>query len=320
MLLYIILVFRLEGKVREVEMLEVQNLTKKFGENVAVNHVSFVVKEGSIFGFLGRNGAGKSTIFRMILGILTADEGKILYQGKNIQEINTDSIGYLPEEGSLILTYTVLEQCLYYGMLKSMDEKTVKDELLWWLKNFNMVEYMNMKIKDLSKGNRQKIQFIISVLHHPELLILDEPFSGLDPISVEELKKAILLLKKEGVMIIFSSHRMEHVEMLCEDILILDKGDCVLYGNLEEIKSSYTSKELIVTGKIGKHTASLLSSLEGVEEVNSTGDTYHIKVQELTVINKIFRLLNQSEITNFYTVNISLNDIFLDKVGVRYEE
>ena len=145
----------------------------------------------------------------------------------------------MPEEGSLISTYTVLELCEYYGGLKLIDSETIKERLIKWLTEFNVPEYLNKKIKDLSTGNRQKIQVIISVLHDPELLILDEPFSGLDPISVEELKRAILKLKAEGKTIIFSSHRMEHIEALCENILIIDKGKCLLQGNLKEIEENY---------------------------------------------------------------------------------
>ena len=220
-------------------MLEVKNVSKRFGQTQAVDHVSFQVREGKIFGLLGRNGAGKSTIFRMILGILPAEEGSIYYNGQPIKEKIADEIGYLPEEGSLILSYTVLEQCLYYGALKSMTDTQIKESLLYWLQRFHIVEYMNKKIKDLSKGNRQKIQFIIALLHRPKLLVLDEPFSGLDPISVEEIKKVILELKEQNTMIVFSSHRMDHVEMLCEDILILDKGKEILKGDVVQIKQQY---------------------------------------------------------------------------------
>ena len=220
-------------------MLELKNITKNFNENVAVNDISFTVEKGKIFGVVGRNGAGKSTTFRMILNIIKPTSGICLYNGEKINEKTLDKIGYLPEEGSLIPTYTVLELCEYYGSLKLLSEDEIKVNLIKWLEEFNILEYMNKKIKDLSKGNRQKIQFIISVLHNPDLLILDEPFSGLDPISVEELKKAILKLKEEGKTIIFSSHRMEHIEMLCEELLIIDKGNTVLQGNLKEILETY---------------------------------------------------------------------------------
>lgn len=220
-------------------MLELKNITKKFEENIAVDNISFKVEQGKIFGIVGRNGAGKSTTFRMILNIIEPTEGTCLYNGKKIDSNVLDRIGYLPEEGSLIPTYTVVELCEYYGSLKLLSDEEIKNNLIKWLEEFNILEYMNKKIKDLSKGNRQKIQFIISVLHNPDLIILDEPFSGLDPISVEELKKAILKLKDEGKTIIFSSHRMEHIEMLCEDVLLIDKGKSILQGNLKGILENY---------------------------------------------------------------------------------
>lgn len=220
-------------------MLELKNITKKFEENIAVDNISFKVEQGKIFGIVGRNGAGKSTTFRMILNIIEPTEGTCLYNGKKIDSNVLDRIGYLPEEGSLIPTYTVVELCEYYGSLKLLSDEEIKNNLIKWLEEFNILEYMNKKIKDLSKGNRQKIQFIISVLHNPDLIILDEPFSGLDPISVEELKKAILKLKDEGKTIIFSSHRMEHIEMLCEDVLLIDKGKSILQGNLKDILENY---------------------------------------------------------------------------------
>ena len=225
-------------------MLEVKNLVKKFDKNVAVNNISFNVTEGRIFGLLGRNGAGKSTIFRTILNIFKPDSGEILYNGKKISHKITDKIGYLPEEGSLIPSYTVLEQFVYYGILKSMSEDEVKKQAIYWLERFNILDYADRKIKELSKGNRQKIQFIIAVLHNPDLLILDEPLSGLDPVSVEEFKKMVLEQKEKGKVIIFSSHRMEHVEQLCDDILLMDKGNEILKGNLQEIKARYGNKEL----------------------------------------------------------------------------
>ena len=220
-------------------MLEVSNLSKSFGNVEALKNLNFKAEDGKIFGIIGRNGAGKSTTFRLILKIIEPTNGEILYNGEKINEKILDKIGYLPEEGSLISTYTVLELCEYYGALKLVSPEQIRERLVMWLEEFNIKEFMNRKIKDLSKGNRQKIQFIISILHNPELLILDEPFSGLDPISVEELKKALLKLKSEGKTIIFSSHRMDHIEALCENILIIDKGKTLLEGNLKEIEANY---------------------------------------------------------------------------------
>lgn len=302
-------------------MLEISNISKSFGEKKVVNNISFNVEKGKIFGLLGRNGAGKSTIFRMILNILKPDAGDVKYNDSVIDESHSDSIGYLPEEGSLILSYTVIEQLLYYGALKSMTEKQIKARAIELLEKFNILEYLNMKIKDLSKGNRQKIQFIIAVLHNPDLIILDEPFSGLDPISVDEFKKIILELRDEGKMIVFSSHRMDHVEMLCEDILIIDKGNEIIKGNLKQIKESYGAHELNVTGEIGKYTFDIIKSTTGVTDAIRTSDNVcKIKVDSKDVIPKVFNLLKSCYITNFATTEVSLNDIFIDKVGSKYEE
>ena len=235
-------------------MLELKNVTKEFGDFKAIQNISFKVENGKIFGLIGRNGAGKSTTFRTILRIITQTSGEVLYDNQKITQETLDKFGYLPEEGSLIPSYTVLELCEYYGALKLMETKEIREKLIFWLEKFNILEYLNKKVKDLSKGNRQKIQFIVSNLHEPDFLILDEPFSGLDPISVEELKKCIVELKKEGKTIIFSSHRMDHVEELCDEIAILEKGIIIVKGNLKEIKKKYNNQSLnqIFISRVGE--------------------------------------------------------------------
>lgn len=220
-------------------MLEIKNLVKCFGDNKAVDNISFVVENGKMYGLVGRNGAGKSTTFRMILGIIEPTEGIVLYDGKKIDNKVSDKIGYLPEEGSLIPEYTVLELCEYYGALKLMKSSEIREKIIYWLEEFNVLEFLNKKVKDLSKGNKQKIQFIVSVLHNPDLIILDEPFSGLDPLSVEEIKRAVIKLRNEGKTIIFSSHRMDHVSELCESVIIMDKGKAILQGNIKELEENY---------------------------------------------------------------------------------
>ena len=220
-------------------MLEFIEVTKEFETVTAVNNISFKVEDGKVLGIVGRNGAGKSTIFRMILKLIEPTKGTILYNKQEITQKLLNKIGYLPEEGSLIPQYSVLDICEYYGALKLLDKNVVINNLMYWLKEFNIEDYLNVKIKTLSKGNRQKIQFIVSVLHNPDFIILDEPFSGLDPVSVEELKKAILKLKSQGKTIIFSSHVMSHVEDLCDDLLLINHGKSLLYGNLKEIEDNY---------------------------------------------------------------------------------
>ncbi len=196
-------------------MLKLENVTKYYDTFKAVDNLSFTVDEGEIFGLLGVNGAGKTTTFRMIIGLLESSEGKITLNGKKIDYNITDSIGFLTEERSLLTKLTVKEQVIFYGVLKGMDEKTILKRLDYWLERFHIKEYKEKKIKELSKGNQQKIQFITSIINEPKLLILDEPFSGLDPINVELFMDVIRELKQKKTSIIFSSHRMEHVELFC---------------------------------------------------------------------------------------------------------
>ena len=299
-------------------MLEVKNLVKYFGIKKVVDNVSFKLDEGKILGVLGKNGAGKSTIFRMILNILEPDDGEILYNGEKIDSNISDKIGYLPEVGSLIDSYTVFEQCMYYGKMKSMKTEDIKNNMFDLLERFGITEYANMKIKELSKGNKQKIQFIIALLHNPDLLVLDEPFSGLDPVSVEYFKKIILELKEQGKTIMFSSHIMSQVEMLCEDVVKIDKGKIILNCNLNDIKQEYSSKTLDITGEISDSTLRQISIFGRVEEKEK--NRYIINLANKERINDIFRLLYTSNITKFSVLNVSLNDIFLDKVGTNYEE
>jgi len=193
------------------------------------------------FGIIGRNGAGKSTMFRMILDLIPPTQGEIKFNGKPITQETLNRFGYLPEEGSLLPQFSVLDLCEYYGSLKLMKKDEVLKNLLKWLKEFHLEELLDVKIKKLSKGNRQKIQFIISILHDPDFIILDEPFSGLDPVSVEELEQAILKLKHSGKTIIFSSHIMSHVENLCDDLLLINHGEALLQGTLTDILTNYTT-------------------------------------------------------------------------------
>lgn len=220
-------------------MLEVKNISKSFGNINAVQNVSFEAHSGRILGIVGKNGAGKSTIFRIILDILKPESGEVLLDGKKYDLSQSRKIGFLPEEGSLNASLTVYEQMCFFGSLKHMSEEQVREELFKWLEEFDILEYADRKIKGLSKGNRQRLQFIVALLHNPELLILDEPFSGLDPIGVETFKRILTRLKKENKIIIFSSHRMEHIEQFSDDIVILDNGKLIAQGELQTVKESY---------------------------------------------------------------------------------
>ena len=301
-------------------MLELKNVTKYYGDFKAVDNLSFKVKDGEIFGLLGVNGAGKTTTFRMIINLLDKNEGTILLDGKPIDYSVTDKIGFLTEERSLLLKLTVLEQAIFYGTLKGLDKKTIEKRLDVLLERFHISEYKNRKIKELSKGNQQKVQFITAILHEPKLLILDEPFSGLDPINVEEFMKMINELKNKGTSIIFSSHRMEHVELFCDELVILVHGKSVLQGNLKDIKKKYRKKniQLCCKGDVDK-----LKDIDGVLDIikEAGTDTYIIKISDDTVVDKVFEVVKTfKEVTKFNVEEATLNEIFISKVGEAYEK
>ena len=299
-------------------MLKLDHVTKYYDDFLAVDDISFEIKEGEIFGLLGVNGAGKTTTFRMIVGLLDKTKGDISLYNKKIDYSQTDKIGFLTEERSLLPSKTVLEQAIFYGTLKGMDKKQIEKRLDEYLKEFKIEDYKNRKIKELSKGNQQKVQFITSILHKPKLLILDEPFSGLDPINVEMFKNAILKLKEEKTIIIFSSHRMDHVEYFCDSLIILVKGKSVLQGKLKDIKDSYKEKNVIVKADFDKKE---MEKIKGVKKVIKDKDEYIIKVEDETIVDKVFKELSKSKnVEKFLVEAPSLNEIFISKVGEAYDE
>lgn len=299
-------------------MLEVIDVTKKYGDIVAVDNLSFTIKEGEIFGLLGVNGAGKTTTFRMIIGLLEPTKGKITYNGKEIDYNLKDKIGFLTEERSLLTKMTVKEQAYFYGGLKSMTEEEIEARLDELLETFQIPDYKNRKIKELSKGNQQKIQFIMAILNKPKLLLLDEPFSGLDPINIELFKKVILDLKKEKTIIIFSSHRMDHVEYFCDSLVILVKGKTVLSGKLSKIKEDFGRKNIKVIGDIDE---SEISKIDGVLNVLKDKNEYTISILDNSVVDKVFNCISKyKNISKFVVEEPSLNEIFLEKVGEVYEK
>lgn len=298
-------------------MLKVENVSKYYGDFLAVDNLSFTVNKGEIFGLLGINGAGKTTTFRMIMGLLDTSSGSITLNGKKIDYSTTDKIGFLTEERSLLTKLTVKEQALFYGTLKGMNKIDILNKLDDLLKEFEVFEYKNRKIKELSKGNQQKIQFIMAIINTPELLILDEPFSGLDPINVEKFKEKILELANNGSMIIFSSHRMEHVELFCKKLVIMVKGKSVISGNLKDIKKSYRKKNIIVKGDINIEK---IKQIKGVISITEKIDEYVIKIQDESIIDDVFKEISKSKnITKFMVEEPSLNEIFVSKVGENYE-
>lgn len=299
-------------------MLKVEHVTKYYDDFRAVNDLSFEVKDGEIFGLLGVNGAGKTTTFRMIMGLLDKTEGDITLNGKKIDYSVSDEIGFLTEERSLLPSKTVLEQAVFYGVLKGLTEKEVEKRLDKYLEEFNITDYKNKKIKELSKGNQQKIQFIISIIHEPKLLILDEPFSGLDPINVEMFKKEILRLKKKGTMIIFSSHMMEHIEYFCDSLIILVKGNTVLKGKLAKIKEDFRKKNVKVKADLNEEE---IKKVKGVEHIEKNKDEYTIRIEDNSYINTLFKAVSKYDnVTKFVVEEPTLNEIFVSKVGEVYEK
>ena len=299
-------------------MLKVDGVTKKYGELVAVDNLSFTLGDGEIFGLLGLNGAGKTTTFRMILGLIDDYTGSITIDSEKINYEITDKIGFLTEERSLLTKLTVYEQLIYYGVLKSISEDDIEKRMDILLDRFGISEYKYKKIKELSKGNQQKVQFISAIIHEPKLLILDEPFSGLDPINVELFKEVIIDLKNKGTSIIFSSHRMEHVELFCEKIVVLVKGKSVINGYLSDIKREYKKKNILICGDI---KIDELKRLDGVKDVILKQDEYVVSIEDDSYVNSVFKFISKYDnITKFSVEDPSLNEIFIGIVGECYDK
>ncbi|MEN2767730.1 ABC transporter ATP-binding protein [Ornithinibacillus xuwenensis] len=297
--------------------LVLNNVTKRFGKNTAVHNLSIEIPENEMFGFLGGNGAGKTTTFRMILGLLDHTSGEITWNGEEIDYGKSSVIGYLPEERGLYPKLKVRDQIVYLARLRGMGKNDAVQELEKWLERFRVPEYIDQKVEELSKGNQQKIQFISSVIHRPKLLILDEPFSGLDPINVEMLKDAVADLKNQGTSIVFSSHRMEHVEELCEHVCILQKGTPVVQGALREIKRSFGKKNLVIHGDL---SLDFLENYDGVIRYKALSEGCQLQIVDENVSQDIFNALQgRGFIRKFELEEPSLNDIFIEKVGAAYE-
>ncbi len=293
--------------------LKVENVTKRYGDFTAVDDISLEVKAGRIFGFLGPNGAGKTTTIRMIVGITLPDEGQIELFGQKMNSTLQDRIGYLPEERGLYKKMTVKEQLRYFAALKGLSQKDADKRIDSWLERMKLGEWKLKKASDLSKGMSQKIQFIATVLHDPELIILDEPFSGLDPVNVEVLLESIAELKANGKTIIFSTHLMETAERLCDDIILINKSRKVIGGTLREIKQSF-GKNLIALRCVGGEKVLNDNSL--VANIIKHSDEIEITLAENADSQLLLRNLieNGAIITKFEQVEPSLNDIFIDKI------
>ncbi len=297
--------------------LQVKNLTKNFNQFTAVKNFNFKVQEGKMLGFLGRNGAGKSTTFRMLLGLTKQSEGEIMYKDKKIDKNLYNLIGYLPEERGLHPKRKVKEEIKFLAKLKDMSNKEIEKELSYWFNKLNISQYKNKKIETLSKGNQQKVQFLTSIIHKPELLILDEPFSGLDPVNIEILKNIVKELNNQGTTIIFSSHRMDHVEELCDDICLIDQGEIILNDSIKNIKSQSYNKRVLIESE---QDLSFLEDVEGIINFEVTKNEKIFFVENEEVARSLFENVCKLDfIKKFEVLEPSLNDIFIEKVGEKFE-
>lgn len=290
-----------------------ENVSKTFVEKKAVKCISFSLNKPGVFGLLGTNGAGKTTTIRMLLGIIKKDSGEITWNGKKVDRKSVN-FGYLPEERGVYPKVKIYDQLMYFAELKGMKKQEADTAIKNWAKKLKVEEYMQMPAEKLSKGNQQKIQFMTAVIHNPELVVLDEPFSGLDPVNTELLKNIIIDLVKEEKYVIMSAHQMSTIEEFCSDILILNKGKTVLQGNLREIKDQYPANRVQIetNESITENIAKL-----GLEIENEKNNEYTIKIdneeQAHNLLNELVK--DRKTINKFEITKPTLNDIFIEKVG-----
>lgn len=286
--------------------LEVSGLAKSFGSKTVLKDISFSISKSEIFGLLGPNGAGKTTMIRIILDILRQDSGKVRVLGKNFSEKTKERVGYLPEEGSLYKNSTVYSVIRYFALLRGVEDP---DPMITeWLKKFDLHEHREKRVKNLSKGMQRKMLFIISMMHNPDILILDEPFSGLDPVNKKLVKNIILDLKKKGMTIIMSTHQMDEVERMCDRILMINRGNRVLYGSLNEIKKKYGFSVFVdYKGKLPK--------ISGIRKLDDYGSHAELVLGKGTGTQQVLKkLAAKVEIKKFEVKTRSLNEIFIDVV------
>jgi ABC-2 type transport system ATP-binding protein len=291
-------------------MLDLHHLQKHYSGQKAVNDISFSVKKGSIFGLLGPNGAGKTTLLRMITGIFYPDQGEIIFDGKPFNPLkDVQQIGYMPEERGLYKKMKIGEQVMYLAQLKGLSKQEALQKIKYWFEKLEMQTWWNKKVEDLSKGMSQKLQFVVTVLHEPKLIILDEPFSGLDPMNANLIKDEIYSLAKKGSTIIFSTHRMEQVEEICDHIVLMNLGSKMLDGTVQDIKQQFKENKFYI--RLAEPIQPPDSSLFHV--VDHTDNALTVKLQEGILSNDVLQyFINQSQtIESFHEILPSLNDIFI---------
>ncbi len=301
-------------------ILEVNNVVKQYGDYTALNNVSLAVPSGSIYGLLGPNGAGKTTLIRIINQITMPDSGRVLLDGEVLNPNHIQYIGYLPEERGLYKTMKVGEQCLYLAQLKGLSHQEAKKQLKFWFEKFGIEDWWNKKIQELSKGMAQKIQFVVTVLHKPKLLILDEPFSGFDPVNANLIKDEIIELNKQGTSIIFSTHRMESVEEMCNHIALIHKSNKLIEGKLNDVKQQYRSNTFQI-GILTNNIEGLMYQLTqkfSVEQTTfkSLNDDIklEVKIGDHSSNELLSILTSFGQVTHFVEKIPSVNDIFIQAV------
>jgi len=293
-------------------ILEIRNLSKRYGNHVAVDDISFEVPRGSVFGLLGPNGAGKTTTIRMIMRIIAIDSGTVLLDGHAVDDDRRRIIGYLPEERGLYKKMKVLEHLVYLGTIRGLRPGEAKKRAAAWLERFELGEWSTHKVEDLSKGMQQKIQLIGTILHRPPLLILDEPFSGLDPINTRELKNLMLQMAKEGVTIVLSTHVLPQVDELCSDICLINRARPILYGSLDRIRTDYGGNTWRV--RTGLPEAEL-EALPGVTSVHHLGEDLLLELGEGQEPRDLLRaLVDRGEVESFTRFIPDLENIFIRAV------
>ena len=294
------------------DLLEVENVVKQYAGHLALDGVSLTVPENSIYGLLGPNGAGKTTLIRIINCITAPDSGEVRLNGKRMTPADVQHIGYLPEERGLYKKMKVGDQALYLAQLKGMTKNEALKALKYWFEKFEIQDWWSKKVEELSKGMAQKVQFITTVLHEPKLLIFDEPFSGFDPVNTDIMKREILTLRDKGATIIFSTHNMETVEDLCENISLVDKAKIVLQGNVSEIRASHATNTFVV----GSKTELSETDFKLVSHITRNGIFESTLIKDPTETNNTLlkRLIEKSEILSFEELLPGMNDIFIKTV------
>ena len=290
-----------------------KNVSKSFVGKKAVDNISFSLQEPGVYGLLGTNGAGKTTTIRMLLGIIKKDSGEITWKGKTVDRKNVN-FGYLPEERGVYPKTKIFDQLMYFAELKGMRQEDATNAINKWAKELKVEEYLQMPAEKLSKGNQQKIQFMRAIIHDPELVVLDEPFSGLDPVNTKILKNIIINLIKKGKYIIMSAHQMETIEEFCSDILILNRGKTVLQGNLKEIKEKYPANRIEIDVK--QDISTYIKDFE-LEIETETNNNYIIKISDENSAHKLLNrlIVDGVQVDKFEIKKPTLNDIFIEKVG-----